>query len=249
MTVRLVDGDVAEPQAEWRVSTDWAPWQGRTCVRPSESRIDALIRPGGWPGRQLLAGRGRASNVACRGLTPTPATVIQAVSGAGVDAGQVEGLAHASNAFTVFYRRHLARLVAYLVGETGDGELAADLAAEVFAAALVGARRYSAIHDSALPCGPRGARPRWQRSAEPAWNRLDAPAGGARLRDPNHMSVADATTTARLLVRALVDGERKGPAGPNSPSRRLGLRRSSQARATAWCGGWRALADEFEVER
>jgi RNA polymerase sigma-70 factor (ECF subfamily) len=54
-------------------------------------------------------------------------------------------------AFTVFYRRHLPRVVAYLVGETGDRELAADLAAEVFAAALVGARRYRAIHDSAVP--------------------------------------------------------------------------------------------------
>lgn len=54
-------------------------------------------------------------------------------------------------AFTVFYRRHLPRVVAYLVHETGDRELAADLAAEVFAAALVGARRYQATHDSALP--------------------------------------------------------------------------------------------------
>ena len=54
-------------------------------------------------------------------------------------------------AFTTFYRRHLPRVVAYLVSETGDCELAADLAAEVFAAALVGARRYRATHDSALP--------------------------------------------------------------------------------------------------
>jgi RNA polymerase sigma-70 factor (ECF subfamily) len=54
-------------------------------------------------------------------------------------------------AFTVFYRRHLPRVVAYLVGETGDRELAADLAAEVFAAALVGARRYKPMHESALP--------------------------------------------------------------------------------------------------
>ena len=54
-------------------------------------------------------------------------------------------------AFTVFYRRHLPRVLAYLIGETGDRELAADLAAEVFAAALVGARRYRAVHDSALP--------------------------------------------------------------------------------------------------
>jgi RNA polymerase sigma-70 factor (ECF subfamily) len=54
-------------------------------------------------------------------------------------------------AFTIFYRRHLPRVVAYLVRETGDRELAADLAAEVFAAALAGARRYRATHDTALP--------------------------------------------------------------------------------------------------
>jgi RNA polymerase sigma-70 factor (ECF subfamily) len=54
-------------------------------------------------------------------------------------------------AFTVFYRRHLPRVVAYLARETGDYELAADLAAEVFAAALVGARRYRARYDTALP--------------------------------------------------------------------------------------------------
>ena len=54
-------------------------------------------------------------------------------------------------AFTVFYRRHLPRVVGYLVRETGDRELAADLAAEVFASALISARRYTATHDSALP--------------------------------------------------------------------------------------------------
>jgi RNA polymerase sigma-70 factor, ECF subfamily len=55
------------------------------------------------------------------------------------------------DAFTAFYRRHLPRVVAYLLRETGDRELAADLTAEVFAAALVGARRYKPKHDSALP--------------------------------------------------------------------------------------------------
>jgi RNA polymerase sigma-70 factor (ECF subfamily) len=55
------------------------------------------------------------------------------------------------DAFAVFYRRHLPRVVAYLISETGDHELAADLTAEVFAAALVGAHRYKPVHDSALP--------------------------------------------------------------------------------------------------
>jgi RNA polymerase sigma-70 factor, ECF subfamily len=70
----------------------------------------------------------------------------------GSDRELLESIARCDGeAFTVFYRRHLPRVVGYLVRETGDSELAADLAAEVFAAALVGARRYRATHDSALP--------------------------------------------------------------------------------------------------
>ena len=47
-------------------------------------------------------------------------------------------------AFSAFYRRHLPAVVAFLVRETGDREAAADLAAEVFAAVLLVARRYRA---------------------------------------------------------------------------------------------------------
>ena len=54
-------------------------------------------------------------------------------------------------AFSTFYRRHLAEVLAYLVRETGDSELAADLAAEVFAAVLLSAGRYEAQVPSALP--------------------------------------------------------------------------------------------------
>src|SRR5579875_3153564 len=54
-------------------------------------------------------------------------------------------------AFSAFYRRHLAEVLAYLVRETGDSELAADLAAEVFAAVLLSAARYEAQHSTALP--------------------------------------------------------------------------------------------------
>ena len=54
-------------------------------------------------------------------------------------------------AFSAFYRRHLAEVLAYLVRETGDSELAADLAAEVFAAVLLSAARYEAQAVSALP--------------------------------------------------------------------------------------------------
>jgi RNA polymerase sigma factor (sigma-70 family) len=51
----------------------------------------------------------------------------------------------------VFYRRHLAAVLSLLVAQTGDRELAADLAAEVFAAALLGAGRYRADRPTALP--------------------------------------------------------------------------------------------------
>ena len=45
-------------------------------------------------------------------------------------------------AFAVFCGRHLAGVVAFLLRETRDREAAADLAAEVFAAVLLAARRY-----------------------------------------------------------------------------------------------------------
>jgi DNA-directed RNA polymerase specialized sigma24 family protein len=46
--------------------------------------------------------------------------------------------------FALFYRRHLPGVVGYLVRETGDREVSADLAAEVFAAVLLVARRFRA---------------------------------------------------------------------------------------------------------
>jgi RNA polymerase sigma-70 factor (ECF subfamily) len=45
-------------------------------------------------------------------------------------------------AFVEFYRRHTAAVLAYFLRRTGDVELTADLTAEVFAAALIAARRY-----------------------------------------------------------------------------------------------------------
>jgi RNA polymerase sigma-70 factor (ECF subfamily) len=45
-------------------------------------------------------------------------------------------------AFAVFYRRHEGAVLGYFMRRTGDAELAADLTAETFAAALLGARRY-----------------------------------------------------------------------------------------------------------
>jgi len=54
-------------------------------------------------------------------------------------------------AFAVFYRRHLPAVLAFLVRETRDREVAADLAAEVFAAVLLSCGRYAEHGDSASP--------------------------------------------------------------------------------------------------
>src|SRR3954447_23906901 len=45
-------------------------------------------------------------------------------------------------AFAVFYRRHVRALIGYFLRRTRDAELAADLTAETFAAALDGCHRF-----------------------------------------------------------------------------------------------------------
>ncbi|HTU28251.1 MAG TPA: RNA polymerase sigma factor [Solirubrobacteraceae bacterium] len=52
-------------------------------------------------------------------------------------------------ASSAFYRRHLRPVLAWLMRRTGDPELAADLTAEVFAAAMIAAPRYEPRHPSA----------------------------------------------------------------------------------------------------
>jgi RNA polymerase sigma factor (sigma-70 family) len=47
-----------------------------------------------------------------------------------------------ANAFGTFYERHDQAVFAYLWRRTGDAEAALELTAEVFAAALIGARRF-----------------------------------------------------------------------------------------------------------
>jgi RNA polymerase sigma factor (sigma-70 family) len=54
-------------------------------------------------------------------------------------------------AFGVFYGRHLPVVVGYLMRETGDAELSADLAGEVFSSVLLAARRYRPENASAVP--------------------------------------------------------------------------------------------------
>jgi len=55
------------------------------------------------------------------------------------------------DACSVFYRRHLQRAVAYVMGQTHDPEVTADIVGEVFAAVIAGAGRYRPERDSAAP--------------------------------------------------------------------------------------------------
>lgn len=54
-------------------------------------------------------------------------------------------------ACTAFYRRHLSRTVAFLMRNTRDPDLTADLTGEVFASVIVAARRYRPQTESAAP--------------------------------------------------------------------------------------------------
>jgi RNA polymerase sigma factor (sigma-70 family) len=54
-------------------------------------------------------------------------------------------------AFSVFYRRYLPQVVAYMLRDTHDREVAADLTAEVFAAVLLSAGRYRPQRETGTP--------------------------------------------------------------------------------------------------
>ena len=69
-------------------------------------------------------------------------------------------------AFAVFYRRHEGAVLGYFMRRSGDAELAADLTAETFAAALLGARRYRSDRGEGLAWLYGIARHRLMRSIE-----------------------------------------------------------------------------------
>ena len=58
------------------------------------------------------------------------------------DEAILAGLDSEPEAFALFYRRHVAGLLGFFLRRTHDPELAADLCAETFAAALDGAHRF-----------------------------------------------------------------------------------------------------------
>jgi RNA polymerase sigma-70 factor (ECF subfamily) len=88
-------------------------------------------------------------------------------------------------AFGVFYRRHLPVVLAFLLRQTGDCELTADLAAEVFAAVLLSAPGYRRQRDSAAPYFPTAALARLARCVDRA---TSGPAGRRRPLGPGRRS-------------------------------------------------------------
>jgi len=98
--------------------TTEARW--RDNVSASESGIESLVRPGGWRRLRRFAGRTGASSVACRGLTPNPATAIQAVTGSGVDAGQVGGTRSINKTDTLNVGRQWRQVVARQTTNQGE---------------------------------------------------------------------------------------------------------------------------------
>jgi RNA polymerase sigma factor (sigma-70 family) len=70
------------------------------------------------------------------------------------------------SAFAVFYRRHEGAVLGYFMRRSKDAELAADLTAETFAAALLGAKRYRPDRGEGLAWLYGIARHRLMRSIE-----------------------------------------------------------------------------------
>ncbi len=74
---------------------------------------------------------------------PPSANLLQMAGADAEEAALVRAIADGGDAaFAELYRRHLPLIVGWVYRQTGDREVAADLAAEVFAAALISARRY-----------------------------------------------------------------------------------------------------------
>jgi hypothetical protein len=79
-------------------------------------------------------------------------------------------------AFGVFYGRHAVRMLRYFLGHVGDAEVAADLTAEIFAAALAGAHRFRVRKGPAICLASPTTR--WPRASGGGESR-PAPGGGS----------------------------------------------------------------------
>jgi RNA polymerase sigma factor (sigma-70 family) len=115
-----------------------------------------------------------------------------------------------AEAFTVFYRRHAAALLGYLVRRTRDPELGADLTAETFACALEGLDRFDPVRGSGLNWLFGIARHQLLRTLERghverrARDRLDMPRFDLDDEELERILVlAESESTAALLADAL----------------------------------------------
>jgi Sigma-70 region 2 len=140
-------------------------------------------------------------------------------------------------AFGHFYRRHLPAVVGYLVRETRDREVAADLTAEVFAAVLLSAGRFQARGDasaapwvrqapyyrlasvSECPVGVAVGRP--GRACRGCGRRLFI---GPRSSPRSTLPGARAAITARLVVMGGPAGARPSRSGLNATKQVLSRR-------------------------
>jgi RNA polymerase sigma factor (sigma-70 family) len=104
-------------------------------------------------------------------------------------------------AFAEFYRRHVRGVIAFFHRRTGDAEIAADLTAETFAAALEGCHRYAP---------DRGAPAAWLYGI--AHRRLTTLQrhGGVERRARRRLGMARIELTDEMLerVEAIADAER-----------------------------------------
>ena len=116
-------------------------------------------------------------------------------------------------AFAIFYRRHVRWVTGYLMRRTGDPELAADLTAETFAAALLhrsgfqprdgsaGAWLYRIAHNTAIDSARRRQA---ERRARDALGIRDVPPTAEDL-----SAIADLGSDVDALVAELPDDQRR----------------------------------------
>lgn len=114
-----------------------------------------------------------------------------------------------ADAFAVLYRRHLPRVVAFALRATGDPEVAADLAGEVFAAALAACARYQPQRDSAAPwllgIAQNKLRESWRRGRVENATRLRLQMAALPLQDGDLERVEELAALGDLDVGTVID--------------------------------------------